>query len=275
MAAMMIEECLLEVPREHWARIPLLLCVAERTRPGRLDGLEDQLLADVRELLGGAEFAVTSEAVPHGRVSVAVALLQARKLIYEAGSEAVLIVATDSLLVGATLNAFEAQQRLLTTGNSNGFIPGEGASAVLVSRSATGSHLSIDGLGFATEQASVEKTDPLRADGLSRAIFSALDEARCQMHDMSFRLTDISGEQYYFKEAALALARTLRRRKEEFDLWHPAESIGEVGSAIGPSLLAVAEAAARKRYAPGPAVLFHASNDEGQRAAMVGRYVVS
>jgi 3-oxoacyl-[acyl-carrier-protein] synthase-1 len=49
------------------------------------------------------------------------------------------------------------------------------------------------------------------------------------MHDFDYRIADISGEQYYFKEAALALARTLRRRKPEFDLWHPANMLEKPG----------------------------------------------
>jgi 3-oxoacyl-[acyl-carrier-protein] synthase-1 len=208
-------------------------------------------------------------------VSATVALLQARKFLYESDATAVLIVAADSLLTWPTLKVFEQRERLLTNRNSNGFVPGEAASAAVISRSATGTHLSIAGLGFGTEPAGIETEEPLRADGLSRAIAQALQDAGCEMHDMDFRITDISGEQYYFKEAALALSRTLRRRKEQFDIWHPAECIGEVGCAIGPALLAVAEASSRKAYAPGPAILVHASNDGGQRSAIVARYVAS
>lgn len=274
-AAMAAEECLVDVPRETWTRIPVLLCVAERNRAGRLEELEEQLLSQMCAALDQAGFAAESSVVPHGRVSAAVALLQARKLLYDTDAPAALIVAADSLLTWPTLQAFEGQERLLTSRNSNGFIPGEAAAAVLVARSARGPHLSIDGLGFATEAASIEKTEPLRAEGLSGAILQSLRDAGCRMHDLDFRITDLSGEQYYFKEAALALSRTLRSRKEEFDVWHPAECIGEVGSAIGPALLAVAEAAGRKAYAPGPAMLLHAANDAGQRAAIVTRYRVS
>lgn len=272
MAAMVIEESLAATPREDWAEIPLLLCVAERSRPGRLDGLEDRLPEELGELLGNVRFGAQSCVIPHGRVSVAVALLQARKFLYESTAPAVLIVAADSLLTWPTLQVLEERERLLTKRNSNGFIPGEAASAVLVSRSAAGSHLRIAGLGFATEAAHIETQEPLRADGLSRAIVQALQDAGCEMHDLDFRITDISGEQYYFKEASLALSRTLRRRKEEFDIWHPAECIGEVGCAIGPAMLAVAEASGRKGYAPGQTMLVHASNDAGQRTAIVVRY---
>ena len=92
------------------------------------------------------------------------------------------------------------------------------------------------------------------------------------MHDLDFRITDNSGEQYYFKESALALSRNLRQRKTAFDIWHPADCIGEVGAAIGPCVLGIALAAARKGYAPGPGVLCHFANDDGERAALMLRY---
>jgi 3-oxoacyl-[acyl-carrier-protein] synthase-1 len=275
MAAMTIDECLIDVPRAQWAQIPILLCVAEQIRPGRIEGLEDELLPEICKLLENARFSDASIVIPHGRVSVGVALLQARKLLNHREIPAVLIVATDSLLRWPTLKALDQQARLLTESNSNGFIPGEAASAILVTRPSRENQMRITGLGFATEQASIETDEPLRADGLSRAIGAALNDAGCEPHDVDFRITDIAGEHYYFKEAALALSRTLRRRKEEFDLWHPAECIGEVGSAIGPAMIAVAEAATRKAYAPGPTVLLHAANDAGQRAAIIMRFTVS
>jgi 3-oxoacyl-[acyl-carrier-protein] synthase I len=271
MAAMVLDECLSRVSQADREQIPLLLCVAERTRPGRLDGLEDELFAEVCELLD-SRFSTASGVIPHGRVSAAVALLQARKILYESDVSAVLIGAVDSLLYWPTLRVFETQRRLLTNGNSNGFIPAEAASAVLVSRPGAGARLSIEGLGFATESAGIETEEPFRAEGLRRAMLQALQDAGLEPHDVDFRITDISGEQYYFKEAALAVSRTLRRRKEQIDIWHPAECIGEVGCAIGPAMLAVAEASGRKDYAPGPTMLVHASNDAGQRAAIVARY---
>ena len=68
------------------------------------------------------------------------------------------------------------------------------------------------------------------------------------------------------------MTRTLRVRKEEFDIWHPADCIGEVGAAIVPVVLAVALAAARKNYAPGPGALCHFAGDNSERAAVILRY---
>ncbi|MBF3170973.1 hypothetical protein HKT40_24410, partial [Pseudomonas aeruginosa] len=108
--------------------------------------------------------------------------------------------------------------------------------------------------------------------GLSQAVRAALAEAGCGLEQMDYRLTDISGEQYYFKEASLTLSRNLRVLKPKFDLWHPADCIGECGAAIGPALLAVALAASRKGYGDGPNVFCHLGNDAGERAAALLSY---
>ncbi|WP_295399612.1 hypothetical protein [uncultured Thiocystis sp.] len=271
MAAMAIAECLDEIPRAHWSAIPLLLCVAERERPGRLDGLDDQLLVEIEEELG-LHFALGSAIIPQGRVSAAIALAEARKLLYDGKAPLVLIAATDSLLTWPTLSRYERAERLLSSGNSNGFIPGEAAGAILMSRPGGPVELQCIGIGFGTEQASIDADQPLRADGLATAIRGALSEARCELHDLDDRIADLSGEQYYFKEAALALSRLLRQRKAEFDLWHPAECIGESGAAAGIAMLAVADAACRKAYSAGPHLLFHCANDAGRRAAAILRF---
>lgn len=267
MAALAVDEVLAEVPRVAWAGLPLLLCVAEADRPGRLDGLDDRLFTELQAELD-TRFHPASVVVAHGRVAVVVALLKARALVWEGGFEQVLIAATDSLLTWPTLSHYEREDRLLTPTNSNGFMPGEGAGALLVRRPAEGDELIVSGLGFGVEKAHLTSDEPLRAEGLSTAIKAALAEAGVAMHDMDFRITDLSGEQFYFKEAALALSRTLRQRKEEFDLWHPAECTGEPGAVAGVSILALADAACRKRYTKGPAIVAHMGNDAGQRAAL-------
>ncbi|MCC8392301.1 hypothetical protein LJ656_06835 [Paraburkholderia sp. MMS20-SJTR3] len=268
MATMAIAECLDGIPREEWASIAVLLCVAERERPGRLEGLEDKLFLDIQQELD-ARFAPESAVIAHGRVSAAIALAQARKLIDENHMPQVLIAATDSLLTWPTLSVYEREDRLLTPRNSNGFMPGEAAGALLVREPRGEGELLCAGVGFGMEKAHIGSGEPLRAEGLTSAIKRALRDAGCQLHDLDYRITDLSGEQYYFKEAALALSRILRKRKEEFDIWHPAESIGEAGAAGGIAILAVADAACRKGYSAGVNILAHAANDAGQRVAAV------
>jgi 3-oxoacyl-[acyl-carrier-protein] synthase-1 len=253
------------------AETPVIICIPERERPGRYEHLK-QRLAD--EVASRGPLHPDSMIVSQGRVGGVVALREARALLYGRGHSAVVIAGVDSYLSGPTLAAYEAKRRLLTPANSNGFIPGEGAAAVIVKRPTASAEpqVVVRGIGFALEQATIEGEQPLRADGLVEAIRGALADASMPMQECDFRITDVSGEQYAFKEAALALARLLRARKEEFDLWHPADCIGEVGAAAGPAVFNVAWAASRKGYAKGMNILCHFGNDDGKRAAVVLTY---
>ena len=89
------------------------------------------------------------------------------------------------------------------------------------------------------------------------------------MHEIDYRISDLSGEQYFFKEATLALLRTLRARREELDVWHPAECIGETGAAAGVVAVVLAQSAATRGYAPGGRVMVQMTNDDGRCAAIV------
>lgn len=273
MAAMAAEECLCEMPPSQWTLVPCILCVAESDRPGRLKGLDKKLLPLVERELGAA-FSPNSLTLPLGRVSVCAAIVQARRLLESQAARHVLIVATDSLILWPTLNAYERAERLLSPQNSNGFMPGEGAGSLLVGLAEPASSLVCSGAGLARETAHIDSNLPLRGDGLVSAISHALSEANCELHDIDFRVTDISGEQYYFKEAALAVTRLLRELKRGFDIWHPAECIGECGAVAGAATVAVAAAACRKLYARGRNVLLHAANDSGARAALIVRHLV-
>jgi 3-oxoacyl-[acyl-carrier-protein] synthase-1 len=272
MAGMVIAEALQDTDRRHWGDLPLLLCVAETGRPGRTAGLDRDLLLQIQSGLD-VKFAVDSAIVPKGRVGIAVALAQARALIAKHTATRVLIAAVDSYLTWPTLSHYQRADRLLSAANPDGFMPGEAAGALLV-QAPEGTHreLVCTGIGFGREAAHLQSDEPLRAAGLSSAIKKSLDEARREMHDIDFRITDNSGEQYYFKEASLALSRTMRQRKEEFDIWHPAECTGEIGACAGASILALALAACSKGYAKGPNILAHMSNDAGERAALTLQY---
>lgn len=273
MLALALQECLSNDQKLRLEDIPVLFCLAEKDRPGRLSDLEESVFQETREELG-VRFHKKSALLSHGRVSLGIALQQARKLIFRESISRVIIAGVDSLLVGPTLSAYEEQERLLTSKNSNGFIPSEAAAAVMVGpvQASDEPQLLCLGVGTGVEKATENSELPLRADGLVQAIRAALAEAGCSMGAMDFRITDISGGQYSFKEASLALTRILRERKEEFDIWHPADCIGEVGAAIGVVILTVCLAAVRKAYVPGNNILCHLANEDGKRAAIILTY---
>lgn len=271
MAVPAIRECLAHVGNVRPEMIPLLLCVAEKERPGRLAGLDDQLFRDIETELG-VHFHSSSGVIARGRVAGALALAEARILIYEQRIPFCIIAGTDSYLVAATLGAYQKADRLLTSQNSNGFIPGEAGTAILIGPpgKAQDPELLCIGLGVGQEKATIDSEEPLRADGLVAAFRAAFAEAGRTIDDLDFRLTDSNGEQYWFKEAALAMTRTMRVHKESFQIWHPADCLGEAGAASGPCVLGVALAAMQKRYLPGSGLLFHFSGNDGERVAIVG-----
>ena len=272
MAHAAICECLAAEEIVELSTIPLLLCVAEGSRPGRCEGLEDALLSGIAQEWG-EQWHADSRVYASGRVGAIQALAEARRLI-TAGASRCLVVGVDSYLVADTLVAFDGKHRLLTDENANGFIPGEAAGAVLLGpvKRQDEPQLMCLGIGMGTEPAPLNSGEPLRADGLVHAIKASFEDGNCREADVDFRLTDNNGEAYGFKESALAATRVFRQQREAFDLWHPADSIGEVGAAVVPILLGMMLAAVSKDYAPGPGVLCHVSGDDEQRGAVILRH---
>jgi 3-oxoacyl-[acyl-carrier-protein] synthase-1 len=266
MAVLAIQNCLETLDQFDWRTCPVLLCLSESDRPGREVELDKELFKHLQLVLG-VRFAQSSMVIARGRVGVLIAIDLASQLLQK-GCSAVLVVATDSLLTARTLSTYIAQQRLLTEDNSNGFIPGEGAGALLLGKDSEVAVACI-GLGFSQEDATILSENPLKGVGLATAIKIALKSAGLALHEMDFRSTDIAGEQYYFKEAAIALSRLLRGRKEKFDLWHHAECVGEIGAASAIVAIVSAAFGMIKGYAPGLRCLIHISDDSGARAAAV------
>ncbi|MGI9499985.1 MAG: hypothetical protein ACR2P3_08105, partial [Geminicoccaceae bacterium] len=225
-----LRECLGLIPDTAPETIPVLLAVAEEERPGRLDGLGTPLFYQASEQLG-IRFHERSEIIPQGRVGGAVALYRASRMIHEEGFPYTIVAGVDSYLVASTLRTYDERERLLTPNNSDGFIPGEAGGAILIGPAASGGGLICQGMGFALEKATIESEELLRADGMTAALKQALDNAGIDMAEVGYRIADLSGEQYTFKEADLAVSRILRDRHDFQDLWHPADCIGECGAA--------------------------------------------
>jgi 3-oxoacyl-[acyl-carrier-protein] synthase I len=251
---------------------PMLLCVAEQDRPGRTAELDERLFREIEDATE-LHFGEDSAVIPYGRVGVAMALAEARTLLRARRVARCLVVAVDSFLNAATLSYLERADRLLTPANPNGIIPGEGAAAILVGVPAHSNGLVCDGIGFGREPGPLGSDRPTRADGMTQAIKLAIADAGHSMDEVDFRISDLSGEQYFFKEAALALTRTVHAPKGEIDLWHPAECTGEVGSVAGGSVLVLAESAFRKNFGKGDRILAHFAGDDDRRAALSLRYV--
>jgi 3-oxoacyl-[acyl-carrier-protein] synthase-1 len=270
MSAQAIRECVNGNKAVVPAATPLLLCLAEIDRPGRSVPDDQTFFTELEDDLG-ARFHEQSRIISRGHVSVAEAIHHARTLLTDSKIQHVLVAGVDTLMSAMTLRHLEERHRLLTSVNSDGFIPGDAGAAFLLERAGASqaAQLVCRGVGFGVEEAHIDSEKPLRADALTTAIQAALHDAECSESALKFKIVDAAGSQYYFKEASVAFSRIDRTKRTEFDIWHPADCVGEVGAAIGPIMIGVLKAAFEKGYAKGDDVLMHVGNDDGKRAALI------
>lgn len=257
MAAAAICEAFEAAPQAR-ADCALILCLAEEDRPGRPTPDGPRLAARIAEIVEAPAHRRT-RIVAHGRPSGHVALQQARKLLAEGEVSHVMIAGVDSYLTTRAIAHYLAANRLLVPGNPNGFIPGEAAAALLCAPS--GGALRLYGLGLAREEAFIcNPADlPLRGDGMTSAYRAALGESGIAMNRLGYRIADLIGEHYWFKQSALASIRLVRGPAAFQDIWSPGESVGNIGAATVPLMSGMAWAAARKGCAAGDPVIVEAS----------------
>lgn len=255
--------------------IPVFVGLAGPDRPRRPEGLERRLFELLNQRLDG-RLSPESRTIAKAQVSTLIAIAAAERAIADHRARACIVAGVDSFLDRWVAADYFKRRRLMCPSNSNGFSPGEAGTAVLIQPTAPApdGSLEILGVGFGRETGPIESDEPLLGDGLTNAIGEALRAAGLRMVDAAYRITDLNGEQYKFKEAAIALTRNGPGAvwPKLFELWHPIEYVGEVGAAIGPLVLALGLHAGRHGYAPGPIALCHFSNDDGERAAAVTRY---
>jgi 3-oxoacyl-[acyl-carrier-protein] synthase-1 len=255
--------------RDKISDMSVIMCLAEESRRGapvrNPDGFARKLIS-YSNLPAGTKF----ETVQYGRPSGFVALERANRILRKSPEAHVLIVGADSLLTGPSIANFIRQQRLLCGSNANGFIPGEAAAAVLCTGGPP-KQLAMSGVGLARELAYLYNEDelPLRADGMTNAYRAALEASGITFDRIDYRISDLTGEAYFFKQTALSMQRLLREHRELQELWTPAECVGNVGAAAVPLMIAWALEAAKKRYAPGNPVLIEAAGDDGTCGAAV------
>lgn len=261
-----LQETIGKVPSLPWQSIPLIVCLAEPGRPGGCGHLARDFVGAIERKIGVSFHPDCSGVIVKGHTGGFRALRVARRLFQEGDILACLICGVDSYINATSLNWLDAHWRLKTEENSDGVVPGECAAAMLVTPTATEQAVKVRGLGFAQEKAVVLNEEPLLGLGMTEAVRIALTEAALTIHDFDFRVSDVTGESYGFRELSLALARFEREYREEFPIWHAAEAIGDTGAAAGLFQIAMAHGGTVGGYAPGDRALCHSAAIGGDRA---------
>lgn len=246
------------------ADMQIILCLAEEDHPGTpirdAQAFGGQVLS-----YAGLPAATKLHLVRHGRPSGIVALERVRRMFQRGEAEQAIIVGVDTLLTAPSISHYLRCERLLCKGVANGFIPGEAAAAILC-QAGPPRHFALGGLGLTREQAYLYNPDeaPLRGEAMAQAYRDAMDGAGyTDFGHMDFRITDLTGEAYFFKQSALAMQRTMRLHRDVTPVWSPTDCIGNVGAAVVPLMVGWALTAFERGYQPGEVVLIEATGDTG------------
>jgi 3-oxoacyl-[acyl-carrier-protein] synthase-1 len=244
-------------------------------RPGVANGIDTAIRATVSRRLPGVFSAIAT--FPNGHASGLMALDAARRSIQQGRFPACVVAGVDSYIDPVTLEWLETNEQLHGAGalnNAWGFVPGEGAGAVLlVNRDALDQLrlpplCAVTAIGQAIEQNRIKTETICLGNGLTTAFREALAALPA-----GERITDIfcdmNGEPYRADEFAFAALRTKEWFVAASDLRSPADCWGDVAAASGPLFVALATAAGVKGYANGTWALLWASSEGGQRAAAV------
>ncbi|NIA00925.1 hypothetical protein [Massilia sp. CCM 8734] len=205
-----------------------------------------------------------------GRAGLAQALLMVADELASRQVKQVLLIAADSYLNNVEINFYLEQSRLFVPGNSDGFLPGEAAVALLLRLGSSDERgLHIKGIGIGHETGRWDGSVPSRGIGLTNAIRAACKQAKISPEDLDFRSSDQNGEQFYANDAANAITRVMCGSHKLSHLTL-ADKIGEVGCATGPAILAwLSRGMQHSTYSAGTTGLIHLSNDNGARCAVV------
>lgn len=238
----------------------------------------EDLLTTIQEGIARG-FHPMSQVLPYGNAAVFSGLLKARDLLRRGSVRWCVVGGVDSFLNTADLNRFEHGWRLNREGEAQGLVPGEGAAFVVVT---TTDHIGdrpplgiIAGVGIAEEVAdtTVLSDGHPTGKGLQLALAAAVSDAGIHESEIGLRVSDLNGERYGAFDSMLAVSRFYRTNRDGLPIWHPAESFGETGAAVGALLLVIALDGISRAYAPASTVMCEVSSEAGLRGACLLRGV--
>ena len=290
-----VEEALHDANAKSLASAKLILIAPDKYRPtslpqnliGRVQtAIEKRLLAAGWDPTS-VNFQTTGLHSLNGSIAICNALTEASQWLSQpSGSngdskaEIVVIASFDSWLNSQSIRYGLTEERFLVTDSANGFIPGEAASAIVVRRSGDHQNASdsfrVTGVGLAVEDAPLVSDDICAGVGLGKAIDSALAGAAVSAHEIHHRLTNTSGEEYFFSESANAWARVLRKSlPKSYRYENPASTLGGIGAAFGVFLLGYSYNLFQLGKTLGANTLIQLSSDRESRGAIVCKSIYS
>ncbi len=236
LAALALTDCTAGAPPAPLA-LPVVVCAAE---PTDLGGPEATLL---EAIIAGAPFPVDrtrSRIIARGKEALPEALTLVARMFASREAPGCYLVGTDSLIAPKRLRRLARAGVVVDGINSDGFVPGEGAAALLLLPHADrATKALIAGIGGARD-AALAKGEPATGRAIGQALDEALADARLKPAQLSAAVHDLAGQYALFEELALAAARPPLASLPTLKMIQPAVATGEIGAASGVLSLAAA-----------------------------------
>ena len=189
----------------------------------------------------------------------------------------ILVGGSDSYMDYSRIDPLAQEDRLLSESNMDGFAPGEAASFLLLTPHPdlafkhNGHIVALNPPGIADEVGHLHSEDPYRGEGLDQAFKQALKiQIQPDIHSI---YSSMNGESHWAKEYGVAFTRNKQNFLETVKTEHPADILGDLGSATGSMLIALA---ADDLYNNNTARshLVYSSSDAAKRGAIVLEKVI-
>lgn len=263
----------------------------EVSREQRLQQYTDLIMGPLFDAVDKNLHAVPMQMVFGDRVAFARILKKASELLGQGKAEHCLLLVADSFLNERTLYNLQRSNQLKTADNPVGFIPGEGAAMLLLSRSdvpRSGENLFPQSLSLSVaidnaaidpevdteteddEDARAAKDPSLQLwhDGKQAQLIHALVSGNYDNQIFPQLVLDLNGEEGRAVEYGLTQVALRRDYSRAIILseYVPALSFGEQGAMAGATACAIALASIQRRYAHSREFLLFLSEPQGRRA---------
>lgn len=217
--------------------MPVFVCSAEASDLG---SPEAELL---EAILSGAPFPVDrarSRILARGKDALPEALISIGRLLAAREAAGCYLVGADNLIAPKRLRRLARAGAVVDGVNSDGFVPGEGAAALLlVAHANRATKALIAGIGSARD-VGLAKGEAATGQAIGQALDQALADARLKPAQLSAAVHDLAGQYALFEELALAAARPPLASLPALKMIQPAIATGEIGAASGVLSLAAA-----------------------------------
>jgi len=164
--------------------------------------------------------------------------------LYATDHDYVLVGGSDSYLDDEIITPLIESNRLLASGSGDGFVLGEGAGFLLLTKhrelamEKDGYVVALSEPGIADEPGSLGSNQPYLGEGLDQAFKLALVQQPEQ--SIANIYSSMNGEHFWAKEFGVAQLRNSDYFTPECKIHHPADCFGDLGTATAPVLIGLA-----------------------------------